>query len=494
MTAARVWDLVRAVADGSDGETTAVVFEALQRDSAQDPNAAAALASDAGGALIRRTFGQALSRCVTELRTSCGLDGLPPPPGTISEGKAGGRLAWDVRLAEWMQQTFPAEPGAQTAAGQLRLSSERWQEYLQGLRTADGLWDGWLRDGSSRSSSPALVTIARLVWATEVRPEVESLLHRRRRHPGVALAVMDLAAPVMGQGASLREDDLTVLDPMGRAMASVPGASLSAIDVLSRGVVALGRLPVHRVVRHLIEEAHRRASEGEPDARVLVYRGTSDLAEKAGSNAKKDTRLIMDALMALDAMRFDLPDGSNGRLLTVRYTSIQGRRGRPSLLEVTLLPPLLPHYSRTLPQGQRQIVPLTDLPPFVGSPRDHGAQAALQLGLLADLTLRSDEAFREGAVKWTKEEWRRMAEPTGLADVTVEQVRDRWSQDGDDGPAFLEEVGRCRYALGPAHGDAWSFLLDAGQKRAEGAERGRRSARSKGARKDGRRRRGKGPR
>jgi hypothetical protein len=491
MAASGIWTFVKAVAEGG-GEALGVVRAALQLAPTRDRLAADGRADDAAGAEIRGLFRAALSRRVSELRAACGLDGLAPPPGTVREDDDGGRLLWDVRLAGWVRDTFDGENGASAAAGLLQKSTARWQEYLEGLRTADGLWEGWLRGTPSGTTSPAMVTVARLVWATEVRGEVERLQAQRRRHPGVALAVLDQAGPVMGRGASFREEDLVVLDPMGRAMASVPAADLGAIDVLSRRVAALSRLPVHRVIRHLIEEAHRRAFEEEPDARVLVYRGTTDLAERAGANAKKDTPIILDALLALDAMRFDLPDGSNGRLLTVRHTQLRGRRGRPSLVEITLLPPLLPHYSRTLPQGQRQIVPLTDLPPFVGSPRDHGAQAALQLGLLADLTLRSDEAFREGGVKWLKKDWLRLAEPAGLAEVTVEQVRDRWSQDGDDGPAFLERVGRCRYSLGPAHRDAWSFLLDAGQKRAEGAERGRRSARSKKSKKRGRRSRGGG--
>jgi hypothetical protein len=487
MVAARVWTFVAAVAEAGD-ETHAVVREALRLEPKTDRLAAAGLADDAEGTLIRRLFCDALSRRVGGLRAACGLDGLPPPPGIATEDEAGGRLQWDVRLADWVRQTFEGELGANSAAGMMSRSADRWHQCKEGLRTPGGLWEDWLRSTPSGPTSPALVTVARLVWATEVRAEVERFLKQRRRHPGVSLRVLDRAVPVLGRGASFREDDLAVLDPMGRAMASVPAADLGAVDALGRGLPALSRLPVHRVVRHLIEEAHRRHADGEPDARVLVYRGTTELAEQAGASAKKDTRIILDALMALDAMRFDLPDGSNGRLLTVRYTPLRGRRGQPSLLEITLLPPLMPHYSRTLPQGQRQIVPLSDLPPFVGRPRDHGAQAALQLGLLADLTLRSDEAYLEGGVKWRKEDWLRLAEPAGLAEVTVEQVRDRWSQDGDDGPAFLEKVGRCRYALGQAHADAWGFVLKAGRERAEGAERGRRSARSRKSKKRGRRR------
>jgi hypothetical protein len=59
------------------------------------------------------------------------------------------------------------------------------------------------------------------------------------------------------------------------------------------------------------------------------------------------------------------------------------------------------------------------------------------------------------------------------------QVLDRWTRDGDDGPAFLVRVEPQRYTLAPAYAAARDFLLDAGRREAEGRRAGRHGAASR---------------
>lgn len=46
----------------------------------------------------------------------------------------------------------------------------------------------------------------------------------------------------------------------------------------------------------------------------------------------------------------------------------------------------------------------------------------------------------------------------------LKKVMDRWVQDGNDGPAFLDVIENDRYALGKSHAVAQDFIISAGKK------------------------------
>src|SRR5690606_13604119 len=96
----------------------------------------------------------------------------------------------------------------------------------------------------------------------------------------------------------------------------------------------------------------------------------------------------------------------------------------------------------------RQLVPIVDIPPLVGRPADHGPQANFQMELMVAFRKRAVELVKKGGIYLPEKELRLLANESGLPQRILKKVMDRWVQDGDDGPAFLDVIENDRYALG----------------------------------------------
>lgn len=487
----RVWRLLEAVAGGAAEEANRVARAALVTDEPTAKKAAEdnMARSEAAVALLAA----ALKDATVDLRSACGMDGPVPQPGqyaAIDLRPEGAVLKWDALVARWVagREDFGKLAGP-SAEGLMNRAANRVAGANGNL---NALWAGWLRpaSGAQGEASPVLETVARLLWTSHVRDELERVRAANRRHPGLVLAVADRIQPALVSGATLGdvEGETRPLvggtgEPAGTVILSKTGSTpvvdAQALEVLMRGVRSLGLLSTHRAVRWIVTTVHDRAAQGDADARVIAVRGWSDLAERVGSTSKKDAGHLRDALLLLDRLRFDLPDGSVGGLLAVRHWRPLKRRGNPHRVEITVLTPLMPNYVQGLERGEKRIVPLTQLPPFVGRAQEHGNQAALQLAVLGEMSRRSQEIPRSGGVRITDAAWDGLAARAGVPSSTLHRVRDRWLHDGDDGAAFLRAVGRDRYALAPAHHPAWEFLIDGGTRRDGGESAGKRSAAAK---------------
>lgn len=489
----RVWTLLEAVAKGASDEAYGVVRDALGGMAQDDKVAAAALKNNASGDAARALLARALATAVSELRVACRMDGSVPPPelwNAIDLRTEGAVLKWDAAAAEWVAGRHSLGESADCSAqGLLRRAVARAASAGGDL---DALWAGWLRPSNAGTGggSPVLVTVAKLLWVALVKPELEAVRAASPRHPGLALAVSDRLQPALVSGATLAEGDgegRQIVARTGEPIRAVivspslttPALSVEPLEVLTRSAHSLGLLITHRAVRWIVTTAHARADRGDDEPRIIAVRGWADLAEQVGGTSKKDSGNLRDALMLLDRLRFDLPDGSTSALLSVRDWRVSESRGNPRRLEITVLSPLMPNYVCSLPRGQKRIVPLTELPPFVGRAQEHGNQAALQLAVLGEMSRRSEEIINGRGVCMTNALWGRLARHTGVPEVVVGRVRERWLRDGDDGPAFLRQVGREGYALAPAHHSAWEFLIDSGARRTAGKEAGKKSAEGK---------------
>mgnify|MGYP003351292703 CR=1 FL=1 len=72
-----------------------------------------------------------------------------------------------------------------------------------------------------------------------------------------------------------------------------------------------------------------------------------------------------------------------------------------------------------------------------------------------------------------------VAAEASLPAGSLRPVIERWTQDGDDGPAFLSTVSPERYTLAEAHEAIRRFLEEAGHLELEGSDAGKRSVRRK---------------
>ena len=68
-----------------------------------------------------------------------------------------------------------------------------------------------------------------------------------------------------------------------------------------------------------------------------------------------------------------------------------------------------------------------------------------------------------------------MAEKAGLNKRLYLKVIDRWLQDGNDAPAFLNMVTEDRYALGSHFKQAQDFIIQAGKKEMAMSKAGQKS-------------------
>lgn len=428
-----------------------------------------------------------LAALVLEHARQIATEVLSEDPRSNETGPDGAILRWDEVFADAIDRLGPA---GSAAAETVRVHSAQRSRQIPLLGTptpAPGeRWRLWLLplDDDAPETPRWIHMLGRVLWLDVLRPRLEE---DRRKPPALPGSLFEQLARVQRPGGRLAETPhgIALVDGDGGHVANLRGeirvatVHLEAISAMVRdGARMLGSLNAHRTVRWMVATAHQRAMEGEPDARVLIIEGGwSALAEVVGARSKKaadDIKAIVAAMASLD---FPLPDGSTGDLLTRRDRPAVGHRN--ARVEITLGTALLPHYVHGLPRGNRALVPMPALPPLIGRERDHGAQAVLQLQVMAELRRRAKELATEGSVFLPRERWAQMAEEASLPAGVLSSVIDRWTRDGEDGPAFLALVGTDRYTLSDAHGAIRAFLVEAGKLELEGAEAGRKSVRRK---------------
>jgi hypothetical protein len=164
------------------------------------------------------------------------------------------------------------------------------------------------------------------------------------------------------------------------------------------------------------------------------------------------------------------------------YLYFPEARGRRAEVRLILGEALLPSYVFDLAKSTqrereaRRLVPVVDLPPLIGRPNEYGPQCAFQARLVAEMRRRATELVEHGGVRFDPDELEQIAASVELPTSMVARVIDRWRQDGDDGPAFVEVVEPDRYTLASAHAPARNFLLQSGKMEIDAAKAGRRGA------------------
>jgi hypothetical protein len=335
--------------------------------------------------------------------------------------------------------------------------------------------------------------LAFVLWWDRVRVEVEETHKSKlRAHAGIAMPLFEKAG--MGRWVGVTVKDIEGNPPMlvdrhgvllakGSAdvLRAVPSTDLAAMEAWTRsGAALLGTVDAHRFLLWLIWEIHKRNIGGSGGSFVEVIGGWRELAETVGCRSKKAADRLRNIVCALDGFRFALPDDSVGRLLGLHYQPARGT-GNPAILRLTPSPPLLPGYVFELSRRERKMVPaLRELPPMVGRERDHGALAELHWLVLLEMRRRCGEMVgtsedEDKGLPLAAEDWHRLAEVAGVPEPTLRRALDRWTQDGDDGHAFLRLLEEGRYSLAPRHEPTRRVLLHYGWLEKTGQEAGKKS-------------------
>lgn len=364
-------------------------------------------------------------------------------------------------------------------------------------RTAETRWILWKNPSADDSlGAPWVAVLGRALWLDALGP----LLDRERRNPpALVFPVHEDVARIHSRARRLEEVNgqrALVFDDRDPIIVTPAIADEAIAELVVRGVSLLGTVTAHKALRWEIHEGHARAARGIPDARTLRVDGgwsvfAADVLGMKKKSAAEDLRAIVHAQASV---LLRLPAGGTAGMLTLRDMPQRGRtRGA---IEIVLGTMLLPHYVHELGDlrgrnagESKRLVPVVDLPPTVGRGNDHGQQATLSMLVVRELRKHARELAAEDSVAIDLDRWATLAREAGLPSTLLGRLLDRWTKDGDDGPAFLEEPSPGRYRLGRAHGAAQAFIVAAGTIETSASEGGRRAVE---ARERKRRRLGRG--
>ena len=344
-------------------------------------------------------------------------------------------------------------------------------------RTDAERWNLW-RCRDHALGSPWLTGLAHVLWADRVRDRLAA------EQRGIAALAMPVHEDVVRLHTKARREEerngqrsLAFAD---NPMVKLPVPTMESGDIsnivglVQRGSELLGSVTAHRLLRWEILSGYSRlALEGlSSDFRSLrVAGGWRELTrERLGLTSEQriaDVRAIAHAQAHAYVRKVD---GKIGNLITLSEDPARGNISGP--IEIVLGTMLMPYHvhelsrrdARTLAEREaRKLVPVVDIPPLVGRDNEHGAQATLSMLVVRELRAHARALADGDGVELGDEDWARLAREAGLPASVLRNVRDRWRNDGNDGPAFLSEVSPGRYRLGSTHKAAQDFLDESGR-------------------------------
>jgi len=320
-----------------------------------------------------------------------------------------------------------------------------------------------------------ILALAEGLWRDEVLP--------RLKNPAAVVRPAHTGLTVLFSSARREEEAtgqraLSLGEPLVR-LTTVGQDAMQALRRAARGVKLFGTVPAHRAMRYLVFEGHGRTIARDPDPRMLEYSSWSTFVRDClHDHSKAAVEKYRSILWAMHSTDLVLPNGQTTRLLTL--TDRKNGRGPGGRFQILLGAVLLPNYVHELQRvtggPHEKKIPWLPMPPFVGRERDHGAQANLQWHLLLALRDRAEELVNYGGVALSAEYLDKLAGDSGLPPILVPKVMERWTRDGDDGPAVLKEIERGIYTLGDHYARERDFLEEGGRMSLDGARNGRLAA------------------
>lgn len=356
-----------------------------------------------------------------------------PWDGTWEETERDGMTEPDARLADYARARWPGREAVDRFQKEARerLEQHRAQQHAD-LGPENRPPSPWRHD--TRNAAGAL---AHILWTEQVKP---ALQREKASHAALAYPVSQDLSALWSPRAEVHGDRLVL---HGREIARVELVDGAVLDVLKTG----RGLTMHRLTRYVISEVFRQDVTGATSAgELFIPGGVAELARIIGDRPSHPEHTLQ-ALRLGQGLHVQWPGGSEtGGLWT--YHHEKGARGRAGFVSITVNAPLRPFYAlRHLGKSEQTLIPVVRLPPFVGRSNDHAAQADFQWHLVRELVDGRRELHEFGGVTLGDERLAALAEQAGLALSLLPRVLDRWTQDGDDGLAFLERMNGGRYHL-----------------------------------------------
>lgn len=397
----------------------------------------------------------------------------------------------ELLRSDWTNAALD-EAFASYVEAQLGKKGAQWAQILRRdaqTRTGPDQWRLWRPVDTGETF---LIGMTKILWERDVLPAVR---HLERVPPALTAPVYDDLVRIHSRAYQVKSSidaegavmTLRLVDEERRdEIDLVPTVTEDTIRFVHEGAGLLKSFPAQRVLRWEITQGNERVVRGVPDARTLViHGGWSVFAAQLGFTNKQAASDLRAILHAQAAVRIRQADGSRGNMLALREVPQLGRsRGR---IEIVLGTMLLPYYVYEFSQAgsgraareAKRLVPLPQFPPFVGRPNEHGPQATASMLLVRELRAHAVDLFRNGAVHIPPERMRDLFGEACVPDSLVPRLVQRWTRDGEDGPAFLNMPDADTYTLGDSHRRARDFMLEAGKKEALGSHAGRASVRNR---------------
>lgn len=403
-----------------------------------------------------------------------------PRPDKSSE-----HLAHAINGSLWIDHLFIQHLEKIGASGKelamtIAAASKDWMDDFCTDKKALKLFRLWVDPEMQPYNCRYLKALAKVVWKDRIQAR---FARARKFQPAIPSGMLTTTIkPAISKGSRFEKDEnqIRVFDAVGKFAISVktPCLEKRTLDLVMKGIGSLGSLSGHRVLRWEVKTGCQNIINGDADPRVIVteggYEGIANLIGCGKSTATISE--VKSILYAQANANFTMPNGDRTSSLISLHEIERHRNREPNKINIVLGDWLLPHFLFTLPRNeQRLLVPITDLPPLIGSPNTFAAQAMLQILVLEEFSKQSDRMAQKGSIHIPPEKWEKMAKEAGLPKARIPEIISGWASNSINGTAFLQRDGE-EYTLSSAHTDVVHFLEEQGKARVNGSQRGAESA------------------
>jgi hypothetical protein len=408
-------------------------------------------------------------------------EGWPTVPTLPEEG---GMLAWTFRLLghleAYLDKCTDALEADRTWMREWLDTAREEEEAAWGDGTALACWH--LRVAEFDKGPRWLNMVALAVWVLEVAPRVA----HARRPVAVKQGTLQGLTSILTRGGVVEVLAPSAAPQVARAWVHTATLDGEALERIRRGTGLLASPIAPRMVAMVAHRIQRRIDPREP----LEWRGGDGrnawaaMAAELGVEDPKEVREVRVVFETLGHLHYRSPTGREvGGLWTTDYRP-GGGRGKVGRLIVTPNAGICSGVDDTDEAADRFLVPLPELPgwcaPMVGRPNERGAYARLWLWTLTRLRTHAEDLTRGTGVLIDGATWAAAGVEVGLSIpeplLVVSRLVDRWTRDGDDGPAVLEERAPNRYHLAEHLAADRAFLEEAGRLTIQGRKGGKAAA------------------
>jgi len=373
--------------------------------------------------------------------------------------------------------------GKKQASDLIKNSQERYEKYKNSNYSNEDrpfAWSLWVSEKRS-VLSPYLSILSHVLWQDVCKKAWE---REKTNIPALTQGVLvKTIKPPLSKDTKIEITDgtkITCYSEEGKVISSVPCVDPKLVNIICKGMKSFSSLCGHKLLRWQVRTGFNNWTNFVEDPRLICTNGGYEgIANLIGcGNSKRYPSEIKAILHAQAYGHFNFAQGGTGNMIILREIE-KHRNGEPSKINIILGEMLLPNFTHHLPHGEkRRLVPITELPPLIGSNNTHAAQAMLQLLILEEFSNQSDRMASKKCVLMPLEKWKEFATESKLPLSCLNKVIMGWTEDDLFSKAFLQKQGD-EYTLGMEYSNVTDFLEYQGQQRIDGAKGGHKSAKAK---------------